>query len=214
MRVFREAALAAADASDRLRAAGVVPSPLAGIPVSVKDLFDVAGYTTLAGSATRQDDPAAARDAAAVARLRAAGAVIVGTTNMVEFALGGTGLNPHFGDPRNPWDRATGRIPGGSSSGAAVSVADGMAYAALGSDTMGSVRIPAGFCGLVGFKPTAQRVPVDGVFPSALRWTRSARSPIRWPARRWSMPSSRGRCRKSRRRCRSRDCASEYRRTW
>jgi len=165
IRVFREAALAAADASDRLRAAGVVASPLAGIPVSVKDLCDIAGVTTLAGSATRTAELPAAHDATVVARLRAAGAVIVGTTNMVEFALGGLGLNPHYGDCRNPWDRATGRIPGGSSSGAAVSVTDDMAAAALGTDTMGSVRIPAGLCGLAGFKPTAERVPRDGIFP-------------------------------------------------
>lgn len=165
VRVFREAAIAAAEASDRLRAAGVVPSPLAGIPVSVKDLCDVAGFTTLAGSATRKQEPPAARDATVVARLRAAGAVIVGTTNMTEFAMGGLGINPHFGDCRNPWDRATGRVPGGSSSGAAVSVSDGMAAAGLGTDTMGSVRIPAGLCGITGFKPTSARVPRDGVFP-------------------------------------------------
>lgn len=165
VRVFREAALAAADASDRLRKAGVVPSPLAGIPVSVKDLTDVAGLTTHAGSRSREGDPPAAKDAAVLARLRAAGAVVMGTTNMTEFALGGLGINPHFGDCRNPWDRATGRIPGGSSSGAAVSVTDGMAYAALGTDTMGSVRIPAGLCGITGFKPTASRVPRDGIFP-------------------------------------------------
>lgn len=165
VRVFREAALAAADASDKLRKAGVVPSPLAGIPVSVKDLTDVAGYVTQAGSASRKGDPPAVRDAPVLARLRAAGAVIMGTTNMTEFALGGLGINPHFGDCRNPWDRKTGRIPGGSSSGAAISVTDGMAYAALGTDTMGSVRIPAGLCGLVGFKPTASRVPRDGIYP-------------------------------------------------
>lgn len=165
VRVFREAALAAADANDKLRKAGVVPSPLAGIPVSVKDLTDVARVTTQAGSASRKDDPPAARDATVLARLRAAGAVVMGTTNMTEFALGGLGINPHFGDCKNPWDRATGRIPGGSSSGAAVSVADGMAYAALGTDTMGSVRIPAGLCGITGFKPTAARVPRDGIFP-------------------------------------------------
>lgn len=168
VRVFGEAALAAADASDRLRANGVVPSPLAGIPVAVKDLCDIAGVTTLAGSATRKDEPPAARDAPVVARLRAAGAVIVGTTNMTEFAMGGLGLNPHFGDCSNPWDRATGRIPGGSSSGTAVAIADGMAAAGLGTDTMGSVRIPAGLCGLAGFKPTASRVPRDGIFPLSL----------------------------------------------
>lgn len=165
VRVFREAALAAADSSDRLRAAGVVPSPLAGIPVAVKDLCDIAGVTTLAGSATRKGDPPAERDAPVAARLRAAGAVIMGTTNMTEFALGGLGINPHFGDCRNPWDRATGRIPGGSSSGTAVAIADEMVAAGLGTDTMGSVRIPAGLCGLTGFKPTAARVPREGIFP-------------------------------------------------
>lgn len=165
VRVFREAALAAAEASDKLRKAGVVPSPLAGIPVSVKDLTDVAGYVTQAGSASREGDPPATKDATVLARLRAAGAVVMGTTNMTEFALGGLGINPHFGDAKNPWDRKTGRIPGGSSSGAAISVTDGMAYAALGTDTMGSVRIPAGLSGLTGFKPTAARVPRDGIFP-------------------------------------------------
>ena len=165
IRVFRDAAVAAADASDRLRAVGMVPSPLAGIPVSIKDLCDVAGVTTYAGSRTRQNAPPATRDAPVVARLRAAGAVIVGTTNLTEFAVGGLGLNPHFGDCRNPYDRKTGRVPGGSSAGAAVSVTDGMAAVGLGTDTAGSVRIPASMCGLVGFKPTKSRVPTDGVFP-------------------------------------------------
>ena len=165
IRVFGESALAAAEASDRLRAAGVVPSPLAGVPVSIKDLCDVAGLTTHAGSVTMRNTPPAERDAPVVARLRAAGAVIMGTTNMTEFAVGGLGLNPHFGDCRNPYDRATGRVPGGSSSGAAISVTDGMAAAGLGTDTAGSVRIPAAFCGLAGFKPTVGRVPTDGVFP-------------------------------------------------
>ena len=165
IRVFRDAAVAAADASDRLRAVGMVPSPLAGIPVSIKDLCDVAGVTTYAGSRTLQNAPPAPRDAPVVARLRAAGAVIVGTTNLTEFAVGGLGLNPHFGDCRNPYDRKTGRVPGGSSAGAAVSVTDGMAAVGLGTDTAGSVRIPASMCGLVGFKPTKSRVPTDGVFP-------------------------------------------------
>jgi aspartyl-tRNA(Asn)/glutamyl-tRNA(Gln) amidotransferase subunit A len=97
--------------------------------------------------------------------LRQAGAIIVGRTNMVEFAFSGLGLNPHYGTPKNPWDRATGRIPGGSSSGAAVSVSDGMAAMGLGTDTGGSVRIPAALCGLTGFKPTARRIPKDGTFP-------------------------------------------------
>lgn len=123
------------------------------------------GQVTTAGSIVAADDPPASADALAVRRLRAAGAVIVGRTNMTEFAFSGVGLNPHYGTPRNPWDRATGRIPGGSSAGAAVSVTDGMAAAALGTDTGGSVRIPAGLCGLAGFKPTQARVPRDGAFP-------------------------------------------------
>ena len=165
IRVFHGAALAEAGASDRLRGAGVVRSPIDGIPVSVKDLCDVAGYTTRAGSIALDDAPPASRDATVLARLRAAGAVIVGTTNMVEFALGGLGLNPHHGTPRSPWDRATGRVPGGSSSGGAVSVADRMAAVALGTDTAGSVRMPSAACGLTGFKPTARRVPLDGIVP-------------------------------------------------
>jgi aspartyl-tRNA(Asn)/glutamyl-tRNA(Gln) amidotransferase subunit A len=140
---------------------------LAGVPVSVKDLFDVAGSTTTAGSRALADAAPAQHDAAAVARLRAAGAVIVGTTTMTEFAMGGIGINPHYGTPRNPFDRATGRIPGGSSSGAAVSISDGMSVAAIGSDTAGSVRMPAALCGLAGFKPTARRVPLDGSIPLA-----------------------------------------------
>jgi aspartyl-tRNA(Asn)/glutamyl-tRNA(Gln) amidotransferase subunit A len=163
IKVYREQALAAASASDALRKAGIVPSPLAGIPVSIKNLCDVAGETTLAGSRALDDRPPAAADAPVVARLRAAGAVIVGSTNMSEFAFSGVGCNPHYGTPGNPADRT--RVPGGSSSGAAVSVGDGMAVAALGTDTGGSVRIPAAVCGIVGFKPTARRVPIDGVVP-------------------------------------------------
>ncbi len=165
MRTHRESALAEAKASDSLRAHGVVPSPLAGIPVSVKDLFDVAGDITRAGSKVLADAAPATADATVIQRLRQAGAIIVGRTNMVEFAFSGLGLNPHYGTPKNPWDRATGRIPGGSSSGAAVSVSDGMAAMGLGTDTGGSVRIPAALCGLTGFKPTARRIPKDGTFP-------------------------------------------------
>ena len=139
--------------------------PLAGIPVSVKDLFDVAGQTTAAGSKVLADAPAALRDSTAVARLRAAGAVLAGRTNMVEFAFSGVGTNPHFGTPVNPADAAVPRIPGGSSSGAAVSVATGAALAGLGSDTGGSIRIPAALCGLVGFKSTARLVPTVGALP-------------------------------------------------
>jgi aspartyl-tRNA(Asn)/glutamyl-tRNA(Gln) amidotransferase subunit A len=164
-RVHRAAASAAASASDALRAAGVVASPLAGLPISIKDLFDVAGEPTPAGSVALANAPPAGRDAPIIARLRAAGAVIVGRTNMTEFAFSGVGWNPHYGTPLNPYDRATGRIPGGSSSGAAVSVTDGMCAAAIGTDTGGSVRIPAALCGLVGFKPTARRVPREGCLP-------------------------------------------------
>ncbi len=160
-------ALAAADAFDKLREHGASPSRFAGIPVSVKDLFDVAGQVTCAGSRVLAWEAAARCDATAVQRLRRAGFVLIGRTQMPEFALSALGLNPHFGTPLSPWDRATARAPGGSSSGAAVSVADGMAHAALGSDTGGSCRIPAAFCGVVGFKPTARSVPTDGVVPLA-----------------------------------------------
>ncbi|MBL8698729.1 MAG: amidase [Alphaproteobacteria bacterium] len=162
-RVYAEHARAEADAIDRLRAAGVPLGPLAGRIVSIKDLFDVAGEPTTAGSVVLRDAPSARADAPVVERLRRAGAVIVGKTNMTEFAFSGLGLNPHYGTPGNPADRA--RIPGGSSSGAAVAVADGFCEIAIGSDTGGSVRIPSAFCGLVGFKPTARRVPLDGVVP-------------------------------------------------
>jgi aspartyl-tRNA(Asn)/glutamyl-tRNA(Gln) amidotransferase subunit A len=164
-KVYHEAAIASAKASDQARQHGVVPSLLAGIPVSIKDLCDVAGEVTHAGSIVRQDAPPAREDAPTVARLRAAGAVIMGRTNMVEFAMGGLGTNDHYGTPKNPWDRKTGRVPGGSTSGGAVSVSDGMAAAALGTDTAGSVRIPAALCGMAGFKPTARRVPTAGIFP-------------------------------------------------
>jgi len=163
-RVYAEAVDQAAE-QDRRRARGEVASFLAGIPISIKDLFDVAGETTLAGSKVLVGYPSAVRDAEVVARLKQAGAIIIGKTNMTEFAFSGLGLNPHYGTPRNPWDRERGRIPGGSSSGAVVSVTDGMAVAAIGTDTGGSVRIPAALCGLVGFKPTAARVPQAGVLP-------------------------------------------------
>lgn len=143
------------------RAAG----PLAGIPVSIKDLFDVAGQTTAAGSTVLAHAPVAAADCPAVARLRAAGAVLAGRTNMVEFAFSGVGINPHYGTPVNPSDTAVARIPGGSSSGAAVSVASGAALVGLGSDTGGSIRIPAALCGVVGFKSTARLVPTAGAIP-------------------------------------------------
>ena len=142
--------------------------PLEGITVSIKDLFDVAGEVTGAGSTVLRSRPAATLDASVVARLRAVGAIPFGRTNMVEFAYSGVGINPHYGTPRSVWGRTAdggGRVPGGSSSGAGVSVADGMCVAALGTDTGGSVRIPAAFNALVGFKPTAVRVPVLGSIP-------------------------------------------------
>jgi len=163
IKVYAESALAAAEFSDRLRKTGVRRSPVDGLPVSLKDLYDVAGDVTRAGS--KAYSKKAETDAIAVARLRAAGAVFVGRTNMVEFAFGVTGINPHYGTPKNPWDRKTGRIPGGSSSGAGVAQADGMCVMALGSDTRGSIRVPAALCGVTGFKPTTRRVPRDGAFP-------------------------------------------------
>lgn len=163
--VWAEQALAAARASDILRQAGLGRSPLEGLPMSVKDLFDVAGKVTKAGSAIRQHAAAAERHATIVARLVKAGAILLGHSNMTEFAFSGVGLNPHYGTPSSPWDRGNRRIPGGSSSGAGVSVADGMAVAALGTDTGGSIRIPSALCGLTGFKPTAARMPIEGVFP-------------------------------------------------
>jgi aspartyl-tRNA(Asn)/glutamyl-tRNA(Gln) amidotransferase subunit A len=165
LKLYHDAALQTAHAHDKARAQGLPQSPLAGLPVSVKDLFDVAGEITLAGSRVRADAPPAAQDSVVAKRLREAGAAIVGRTNMTEFAYSGLGLNPHYGTPLNPFDRATGRIPGGSSSGAAVSVSDGMALVAVASDTGGSARIPAAFCGLTGFKPTASRIPTEGAFP-------------------------------------------------
>ncbi len=165
LKVYAESARAEADYSDRLRKSGVRRSAVEGLPVSLKDLFDVAGDLTRAGSRILEKNSPAKADAAAVARLRAAGAVFIGRTNMVEFAFGGVGLNPHYGTPKNPYDRKTGRVPGGSSSGAAVAQADGMCVMALGSDTRGSIRGPSALCGIVGFKPTARRVPRDGAFP-------------------------------------------------
>ena len=149
--VYVDQALAAAHASDTLRAAGLVRSPIEGLPISIKDLFDVQGEATRAGSVVLSDAPAATESALIVQRLQQAGAVIVGKTNMTEFAFSGLGINPHYGTPSSPWDRESRRIPGGSSSGAGVSVADGMAVAAIGTDTGGSIRIPSAINGLTGF---------------------------------------------------------------
>ncbi len=165
--VHAEAARAAAEYYDSLRSRGTALSPWAGIPVSIKDLFDMAGDVTTAGSRVLCGQPPAGRDCIAVARLRAVGFIPIGRTNMTEFAYSGLGLNPHYGTPLNPFERQRRRAPGGSSSGAAVSITDELSYGALGTDTGGSCRIPAALCGIVGFKPTARRVPVAGVFPLA-----------------------------------------------
>ena len=179
IKVHAKEALQAADAIDARRKKGLAVPSLGGIPISVKDLFDEAGETTLGGSIVLIGQPPAAQDATVVRRLREAGAIIIGRSNTVEFAYTGLGINPHYGTPKNVFDRATGRIPGGSTSGGAISVADGMAVAALGTDTGGSLRIPSGLNGLVGFKPTQRRVSLDGVMPlstsfdsaGAIGWT-------------------------------------------
>src|SRR5262245_56495241 len=163
--VDRDAAIAAADAMDHLRQARAAPSPFAGIPISIKDLFDIKGQVTRAGSRALEDSEPAEADAPVVARLRRAGFIVIGRTNMTEFAYSGIGINPHYGTPKSAWNRSVGHVPGGSSSGAAVSIADGMAYGALGTDTGGSCRIPAAYNGIVGYKPTQRRVPLDGGVP-------------------------------------------------
>jgi len=162
-KVFTQTAFAQAAAADARAAAGISLSPLDGRIVSVKDLFDVAGQTTTAGSKVLRDAPPAHKDAVVVQRLRAAGAVIIGKTNMTEFAFSGIGINPHYGTPGNAHDVL--RIPGGSSSGAGVAVARGMCDIAIGSDTGGSIRIPSALNGITGFKPTQARVSREGAFP-------------------------------------------------
>jgi aspartyl-tRNA(Asn)/glutamyl-tRNA(Gln) amidotransferase subunit A len=162
--VYREAARAAAEAADARTRTHVALGPLDGAIVTIKDLFDVSGEVTRAGSRVIADHgKPAAVDAPAIHRLRAAGAVIVAKTNMTEFAFSGIGANPHYGTPGNPADRA--RIPGGSTSGGAIAVADGMCEVTIGSDTGGSTRIPAALCGIVGFKPSKWRIPTIGAFP-------------------------------------------------
>jgi aspartyl-tRNA(Asn)/glutamyl-tRNA(Gln) amidotransferase subunit A len=165
LQIYADQARAGADAADTLRRAGRAPGRYAGIPISIKDLFDVAGETTAAGSIVLAGAAPAARNAAVVDRVLQAGLVPVGRTNMTEFAFSGIGINPHFGTPRAPWRRQAGHIPGGSSSGAAVSVADRFALGAIGTDTGGSCRIPAALCGIAGFKPTQRRVSLAGAFP-------------------------------------------------
>ena len=162
--VYRDQANAAADAADARAKAGVSLGPLDGTIVSIKDLFDVAGEVTRVGSKVfAEEGKPATADAPVVRRLRAGGAVVVAKTNMSEFAYTGIGANPHFGTPGNPADRK--RVPGGSSSGAAVAAADGMCEIAIGTDTGGSCRIPGALCGIVGYKPSRQRIPTTGAFP-------------------------------------------------
>jgi aspartyl-tRNA(Asn)/glutamyl-tRNA(Gln) amidotransferase subunit A len=162
--VYREQAKAAADAADARAKSGISLGPLDGTLVSIKDLFDVAGEVTRAGSRIfAEEGKPATVDAPVVRRLRAGGAIIIAKTNMSEFAYTGLGANPHFGTPGNPADRA--RVPGGSTSGGAVAVADRMCDIAIGTDTGGSTRIPAALCGIVGFKPSKRRIPTDGAFP-------------------------------------------------
>lgn len=165
VRLDSEGARRAADAIDARRRSGLEDRPLAGIPISIKDLFDIEGEVTTSGSVVLANEAPASQDAVAVARLKAAGLVVMGRTNMTEFAYSGLGINPHYGTPANPYDRTTRRIPGGSSSGAAISVTDGMAAAGLGTDTGGSCRIPAALTGITGFKPTAACVPATGTMP-------------------------------------------------
>jgi aspartyl-tRNA(Asn)/glutamyl-tRNA(Gln) amidotransferase subunit A len=173
-----------ADAAQATAAQTRADLPLAGLAVSIKDLYDFAGQVTTAGSRILANALPAVADGPAITRLKDAGGVILGRTNMVEFAFGGVGCNPHYGTPVNPSDSAVARIPGGSSSGAAVSVASGAAFVGLGSDTGGSIRIPAALCGIVGFKPTARTVPTEGALPlsttldTVCAMTRSVRDAI------------------------------------
>ena len=165
--VNAETARKQANRVDKLRAAGAALPPFAGVTLSVKDLFDIAGEVTTAGSRVLADAQPAARDATVLARLRAAGFIVIGRTNMTEFAYSGLGMNPHYGNPRSPFgrDRDGGRVAGGSSSGSAVSICDDMAAATIGTDTGGSTRAPAAFCGITGMKPTTTRMPSHGVYP-------------------------------------------------
>jgi aspartyl-tRNA(Asn)/glutamyl-tRNA(Gln) amidotransferase subunit A len=169
MEVDAEGARAAADYQDQLRRRNRQPSPFAGIPISAKDLFDLAGEVTTAGSKVLRDAAPALADAPAIAALKSAGMVVLGRTNMTEFAYSGVGLNPHYGTPRSAFDRKTGRIPGGSSSGAAVAIADGMCALSIGTDTGGSCRIPAAYNGIIGYKPSTGRVSTRGAYPLSPR---------------------------------------------
>lgn len=174
IKILAESAREQADAADARARRGVSLGPLDGVIVSIKDLFDMAGEPTTAGSNIFRSAPPANADCGAVARLRAGGAILIGKTNLSEFAFHAVGTNPHYGTPGNAHDRA--RVPGGSSSGAAISVSDGMADIALGSDTAGSIRVPSALNGLVGFKPTQKRVSLEGAFP--LSYTLDSAGPL------------------------------------
>ncbi len=167
---YHDRARQQADMIDHARKQGWAVPKFAGIPLSVKDLFDEAGIVTKAGSIVLKDAAPASQDAIVVARLKAAGFIVIGRTNMTEFAFSGLGTNAHYGTPRSPFERdpknpKIGRVAGGSSSGSAVSISDQMSVATIGSDTGGSTRAPAAFCGIVGFKPTTDRMPGTGIFP-------------------------------------------------
>ncbi len=167
---YHDRARQQADMVDQARRQGWPLPKFAGIPLSVKDLFDETGVVTTAGSIVLKDAAPASKDAIVVARLKAAGFIVIGRTNMTEFAFSGLGTNAHYGTPRSPFERnpknpQIGRVAGGSSSGSAVSISDQMAAATIGSDTGGSTRAPAAFCGIVGFKPTTDRMPGSGIFP-------------------------------------------------
>ncbi len=164
-KLFKEQAIGNAQDYDQRRKNGEPLPAYAGVPITIKDLFDIEGHATTAGSKLLKSAPVAQKDASIVSRLMQAGFIILGKTNMTEFAFSGLGLNPHYGTPSSPYDRETGRIPGGSSSGAAVSVADGFAAAGIGTYTGGSCRIPAALCGIVGFKPSQSRIPMNGTYP-------------------------------------------------
>lgn len=167
LKVHTERSRVEADAHDQQRAKGIVRSPIDGLPISLKDLFDETGEVTMAATRLLADSEPAQEDCTVVKRLRRAGAIIIGRSTLTPFAYSGLGINNDYGTPKNPWDRETARIPGGSSSGAAVSITDGMAAAGIGSDTGGSVRIPAALCGVVGFKTTWGRIPLEGIYPLA-----------------------------------------------
>lgn len=162
--VYPEQALAEARAAEAAVMAGDAPGPLHGVPLAIKDLFAVRGMVRTCGSRLIDEGPGKA-DAESVAALRAAGGIVVGLANLHEFAFGPTGINPHFGTARNPWDRS--RVCGGSSSGSGCAVAAGLVPGAMGTDTGGSVRIPSALCGIVGLKPTHLRVSQQGIYPLA-----------------------------------------------